>query len=133
MDSMFTDSRISAPRNIFEMDTNFLNLPSGPQHDHNTSPSLHFGLASNSQGDLGSLRPDKVTSFSYIGCVTPEGNSARSSFGSGKMIIKRTKGWEVQETYEYAPSAEYGEGISKIDDVIRPVEAWGARHGDSAV
>lgn len=62
-------------------------------------PIVHFGW-SGSQGDLGSLRPDKVRSFSHIGTATPEERSPRSSLDSGKMIIKRTDAWEVQETYE---------------------------------
>lgn len=62
-------------------------------------PIIHFGW-SGSQGDLGSLRPDKVRSFSHIGTATPEERSPRSSLDSGKMIIKRTDAWEVQETYE---------------------------------
>ncbi|KAF8867267.1 hypothetical protein BDZ45DRAFT_577358 [Acephala macrosclerotiorum] len=121
MGSMFTDSRTSRPRNITDMDANSLSLPSSPQHDHNKSPRFHFGLAGNSQGDLGTLRSDKVTSFSSVGLATPEGTSARSSIGSDKMIIKRTKGWEVRTTYEYAQPSEYGDGISKIDDGVTPV------------
>ncbi|KUJ20587.1 uncharacterized protein LY89DRAFT_579345 [Mollisia scopiformis] len=120
MDSV-TDSRASRSHNFSDMHVNALELPDTPRDDVDKSPSFHFGLTGGSPGDLGTLRPDKVTSFSHIGRVTPERSSARSSIGSDKMIIKRTTGWQVQESYEYDRGAEYGEGISKVDDEITPV------------
>ncbi|KAH8809820.1 hypothetical protein F5882DRAFT_345278 [Hyaloscypha sp. PMI_1271] len=66
---------------------------------------FRFGLestiaSSSNQGDLGTLRPDKVTSYSHISHVTPEPNSGRSSLESDRMIIKKRTEWDV----DYEPS-----------------------------
>jgi hypothetical protein len=122
MDSMI-DSRVSGTENRSNTDTNGMGFTELSLHHTKQPPSFHFGLHGNSQGNLGTLRPDKVTSFSHIGAVTPEENSARSSTGSDKMIIKRTTAWQVQEFYEY------GDGISKVTDEIIPVPDWRAKYG----
>lgn len=126
-----TDSRVSQTRNVSNIEPP--GLASTPQDDLDNSSSFHFGFTPGSQGNLGSLRLDKVTSFSHIGCVTPDRDSARSSIGSDKMIIKRTTAWQVQETYEYRQPAEYGEGISKMHHGNGPAPNWGARDGHSPV
>jgi hypothetical protein len=66
------------------------------------STDFHFGLTSPSisQGDLGTLRPDKVTTFSHIRRATPEEAGDGSSIGSDKMIIKQTREWDIREDYE---------------------------------
>ena len=62
---------------------------------------FNFGITSaNEQCDLGTLRPDKVMSFSHVRHASQEDNEGRSSAGSDKMIIKRTMEWNIQEEFE---------------------------------
>jgi hypothetical protein len=62
---------------------------------------FNFGITSaNEQCDLGTLRPDKVMSFSHVRHVSQEDNEGRSSAGSDKIIIKRTMEWNIQEEFE---------------------------------
>lgn len=66
------------------------------------SDSFHFGITSaNDEENLGTLRPDKVMSFSHVRHAPLEESETRSSVGSDKMIIKRTTEWNVREEYEH--------------------------------
>lgn len=70
--------------------------------------TFNFGITSaNDQGDLGTLRPDKVTSFSHVRHTPPEESETRSSVGSDKMIIKRTTEWNVREEYEHPMGGDH--------------------------
>ena len=91
-----------------EPDSKSANLTTAHPVDEEAS-SFHFGLASvvPPKNDLGTLRPDKVSSFSHIRRATPEENEARSSIGSDKMIIRRTTEWDVHEDYE-VPASDLG-------------------------
>jgi hypothetical protein len=111
--SSYTSRRASKPKGSIRMDSvshypsSQTNEPGVPKQRGDISPAsvstdFHFGLTSPSlpQGDLGSLRPDKVTSFSHIRRATPEETGDGSSIGSDKMIIKQTREWDIREDYE---------------------------------
>jgi hypothetical protein len=56
------------------------------------------------QGDLGTLRPDEIASYSHIRHATPEQNSGKSSIESHRMIIKKRTEWDVDfEPYPVFP------------------------------
>jgi hypothetical protein len=55
----------------------------------------------NYHGDLGPLRPDKVLNFSRVSNPPVEENQARSP-RRGKMVITRTRQWDVQKEDEQA-------------------------------
>jgi hypothetical protein len=73
--------------------------------EQNARPSdegdeFNFGIGSAKDlGDLGTLRPDKVSTFSNARHSPPEENET-STVGSDKMIIKRTTEWNVEEEYK---------------------------------
>jgi hypothetical protein len=64
--------------------------PATPQEIHSEVSDFHFGKSSPK------LRPDNVGSVSHIRRATPE----RSSVGSDKMNIMRTREWNVREDFE---------------------------------
>lgn len=118
---------------------NSTNIASTPPSQSSPNFTLSHSVSNN---EIGALRPDKVSSFSHIGRATPEGGASdASSVGSDKMIIKRTRGWDIVETYEYVDGREgvsgdggggggkmadesyYGEGIERIDEG----RGWGGR------
>ncbi|PMD48470.1 hypothetical protein L207DRAFT_476847 [Hyaloscypha variabilis F] len=110
--STFISSRSSRCRKATDPDSIGMDGITSPPDTHATRPialrhsisapakDIRFGsqrpLASgSSQGDLGALRPDNVSSFSHIRHVTPEQNSGRSSIESDRMIIKKRTEWDV--------------------------------------
>jgi hypothetical protein len=113
--SSYTSRKASKPKGSIRMDsvshhpssqTNETGVPRqrGDISPASVSTDFHFGLTSpgltQGQGDLGSLRPDKVTTFSHIRRATPEETGDGSSIGSDKMIIKQTREWDIREDYE---------------------------------
>jgi hypothetical protein len=70
-----------------------------PTSDENFPFTNSMTNTSHRGGDLGPLRPDRVTSYSHICRATPE-ESARSSIDSDRMIIKKRTEWGVREDYE---------------------------------
>lgn len=94
--SMNMDSIISPPP------THCASQDSIPSPLPTSHEDFHFSSMANTThqgGDLGPLRPDRVTSYSHICRAMPE-ESARSSIESARMIIKMRTEWDVREDYE---------------------------------
>jgi hypothetical protein len=97
--SMNMDS-ITSPPATHCASQHSLSSPIPTQLSHEDFHFPNLTTSTNHQGDLGPLRPDRVTSYSHICRATPEENSARSSIDSDRMIIKKRTEWDVREAYE---------------------------------